>query len=645
MKHVTLGTAGHIDHGKTALVKYLTGTDTDRLLEEKNRGMTIELGFASLKLPAGDLVSIVDVPGHEKFVKTMVAGVTGIDLVMLVIAADEGIMPQTAEHIDILSVLKINAGVVVLTKADLVDEPMIQLRKEEIAETLKGTSLEGLDILPVSSLTGQGMEALLEKIDVLAAHLPEKSHQTLFRMPVDRVFSMPGHGTVVTGTVFGGRIRRGDVVALLPKGLTSKVRAIQVRNQVVEEAMAGDRCALNLAGIEKEDLERGSVVTEKGKVNPVTLVDVAVEISPGGEDLVHNQRVHVHTGTSAVVARIRVLGGDRIEPMSRGYAQLRLEEPIVALRGDRFILRTYSPVKTLGGGQILFHHTHHRKRFDLEGLASLKKADQTEEGRFLRDYMLDLKTLIDKDSLYLDTLVDPEKIEGLFHQMAAEKILYPLEKGKYASASWLEAAYQKILKSFELLYRNQIYRYQIPKEELKSRVFQDLSVKEYTEILRLLIEQERLEISGQQVKIKGNQRFEEIMARKEVQRVQDIFQEDAFLSMNSNRVAEAARLRTEAAEEIIRFLISVGAIVGLEDDLVIGIKKLYSIYQKVASMIEKEGAVTAAGLRDALGISRKEAITFLEFFDRKQVTLRNGNDRRPGPSFITYGEFLGKRGS
>lgn len=643
MKHVTLGTAGHIDHGKTALVKFLTGTDTDRLLEEKNRGMTIELGFASLKLPSGDLVSIVDVPGHEKFVKTMVAGVTGIDLVMLVIAADEGMMPQTKEHIDILSVLKINAGLVVLTKADLVDETMIQFRKEEITEALKGTSLEGLEILPVSSVTGQGMEALLEKMDLLAASLPEKSHQTLFRMPVDRVFSMMGHGTVVTGTVFGGKIRRGDVVALLPKGITSKVRTIQVRNQVVEEAMAGDRCALNLAGIEKEDLERGSVVTEKGKVNPVTLVDVTVEISAGGEDLVHNQRVHVHTGTSAVVARIRVLGGDRIEPMSQGYAQLRLEEPIVALRGDRFILRTYSPVKTLGGGQILLHRTHHRKRFEPEGLASLKKAAQAEEGRFLRDYILDMKTLIDKESLYLDTLVDPEKIEGLLHQMTVEKILYPLEKGKYASPSWLEGAHQKILKSFELLYRNQIYRYQIPKEELKSRVFQELSVKEYAEILKIFMEQGRLEVSGQRVRLKGSHRVEAILARKEVQRVRDIFQEESLFSLSSNRVAEIARLRTETAEEIVRFLKSVGAVVGLEEDLVVGIKRLHSIYQKVAEIIEEEGAVTAAGLRDALGISRKEAITFLEFFDSKQVTLRSGNDRRPGPSFISYGEFLAKR--
>lgn len=643
MKHITLGTAGHIDHGKTALVKSLTGTDTDRLLEEKNRGMTIELGFASLNLPSGDIVSIVDVPGHEKFVKTMVAGVTGIDLVLLVISADEGIMPQTKEHIDILSVLKIHTGVVVLTKADLVDETTIQSRREEITLALQGTSLEGMDILPVSSVTSQGLAALFEKIDFLAAHIPEKSHQTLFRMPVDRIFSMTGHGTVVTGTVFGGRIGRGDPVVILPKGLTSKVRSIQVRNQSVEEAVAGDRCALNLAGIEKEDLERGSVITLKDKVEPVTLVDVAVEISPGGEDLVHNQRVHVHTGTSAVVARVRMLGGDRIEPMERGYAQLRLEEPIVALRGDRFILRTYSPVKTLGGGKILFHHTHPRKRFDLEGLANLAKADQMEDGHFLRAFVLQRTTLIDKESLYLETLVDPEIIERLLHQLVQEKVLYPLEKGKYASISWLDAIYDKTLKTFQLLYRKQIYRYQLPKGELKSRVFQELSVKEYAEILGLLQEQEKLQISGQQVWIDGIERISEIMSRKEVQRVRKLFEDETLFSVSPSLVAERIGLKGEAAEEILRFLTSVGILINLEDNLVVGRKKIHSIYQQVAAMMEKDGTITAAGLRDALGISRKEAIAFLEFFDKKQVTLRDGNDRSPGPSLKIYGEFLGEK--
>lgn len=637
MKHITMGTAGHIDHGKTALVKRLTGIDTDRLAEEKERGMTIELGFAFLEFPSGNSVSIVDVPGHEKFVKTMVAGVTGIDFVVLAIAADEGIMPQTSEHIDILSVLKMESGIVALTKADLVNDEMIKERKEEITQALKGTSLEGVEILPVSSVTGDGIEELVNKIDELTTITSKRSSQALFRLPVDRVFTMTGHGTVVTGTVFGGAIRKGDMVDILPQRLSSKVRNIQVRNLNVDEAVAGDRCALNLTGIEKEELHRGTVIVEKGKAIPVILVDAVVQMVQGSEELVHNQRVHLHTGTSSVLARVRIIGEDRIKTSDRGYVQLRLEEPIVALRGDRFILRSYSPVRTIGGGKILFHKTKNRKRFDEDSIKLLRISDEGNEIALIEHVMDSYSTIVNSEVLHEDTMIDKAHIKQVLTDMVIEgKVHYIQDTDNYVAKKFYMQALVYIEKEFQEFFKKYPYRYVMSKEELKNRVFPLLSVKEFTGLIKIMEQEGKLQINGNSIGMESEKRISDILSLREVMQVKKAFHEEKYQIYTKNQLLDKLKLQESDLEEIIRFLSSIFLVEELEEGFFVSKEILFEVYQKIRNMIENQRNITAAGLRDALEISRKLAIIYLEYFDRQLVTKREGNDRTAGSKFLSY---------
>ena len=353
MRQYILGTAGHIDHGKT-LVKALTGIDTDRLKEEKERGITIELGFAHLTLPGGKVLGIVDVPGHEKFVKNMVAGATGIDLVALVIAADEGVMPQTREHLEICQLLKIRHGIVVLTKIDMVDEEWLELVREDVREYLSKTFLASAPIVEVSAITGQGIDNLVQVLDKVFQKLPEKEAGHIFRLPIDRVFTMRGFGTVITGTTVSGQIRIGDEVTFYPQGIESKVRGIQVYNREVNEVHAGLRTAINLQGVEKAAIERGNVLASKDSLKTTHMIEVHLELLPSAPRKFKNRaKVRFHSGTCEIISTLVLLDRDELSPGQTCYAQIRLEEPTAVLRNDHYVLRSYSPVQTIGGGEIL----------------------------------------------------------------------------------------------------------------------------------------------------------------------------------------------------------------------------------------------------------------------------------------------------
>lgn len=639
MKHITMGTAGHIDHGKTALVKRLTGTDTDRLAAEKDRGMTIDLGFAFLELPSGNSVSIVDVPGHEKFVKTMVAGVTGIDFVMLVVAADEGIKPQTSEHIDILSVLQMKTGIVALTKTDLVKDEIIEYRKEEIGNALKGTSLEGIEILPVSSVSGEGIDELIKKIDELTLAASMSSSQFLFRLPIDRVFTMTGHGTVVTGTISGGSIKKGDSVDLLPEGLSSKVRNIQVRNVDVEEAVSGDRCALNITGVEKEEIRRGTVVIEKGKASSVILVDAVVQMVHGSGKLLHNQRVHLHTGTSSVLARVRIIGSDSIKENEKGYVQLRVEQPIVALRGDKFILRTYSPVRTIGGGKILFHKTKNRKRFDEDSIRFLQISDEGDEKTLIQNIVDSYLIPVNVEKLYRETMIDKIHIEHILKDMIpCKRARYIKETDTYVGEKLYNMAFENIAKEFQKFYKKYPYRYLISKDELKNRVFPLLSIKDYTGLIKIMVEEGRVHLKGNMVGIEIENRIKEILSKKEVLHIKKIFLEEEYQIYTLNKLMDSIKFEKKYLDEILHFLILISAIEELEQGFFVSKEMLLKVYQRVKSMMENKGSITVAQLRDALGISRKLAIIYLEYFDRQSVTKREGNDRTAGSKFLSFAD-------
>jgi selenocysteine-specific elongation factor len=373
MKQIILGTAGHIDHGKTSLIKALTGIDTDRLKEEKRRGITIELGFAHLELPSGQVLGIVDVPGHEKFVKNMVAGATGIDLVALIIAADEGVMPQTTEHLEICQLLNIQHGLVVLTKIDMVEPEWLELVREDVTDFLSDTFLAPAPLIEVSSLTGEGLKEMVQVIDTLVQEIPERDAGNFFRLPIDRVFTMKGFGTVVTGTSISGRIQTGDEVTIYPQGISSRIRGIQVHNREADQVRAGLRTAINLQGVEKAQIQRGHVLAAKDSLRSTYMLDVLLELIPSAPRKLKNRaRVRFHTGTSEIISTVILLDRDELEQGENCFAQIRLDQPTALLQHDRYILRSYSPVRAMGGGEILNALPLKKKRFSEAALSELK---------------------------------------------------------------------------------------------------------------------------------------------------------------------------------------------------------------------------------------------------------------------------------
>ncbi|MEW6399117.1 MAG: selenocysteine-specific translation elongation factor, partial [Bacillota bacterium] len=366
--------AGHVDHGKTALIRALTGVDTDRLPEERARGISIELGFAPLRLPSGRRAGVVDVPGHERFVHHMVAGAAGMDLVILVVAADEGVMPQTREHVEILSLLGVRHGLVALTKVDLVDPEWLQMAEEDVRNYLAGTFLADSPVVPVSSVTGQGLDTLLGELDRLLGRVPGRDSRGPVRLPVDRVFTVPGFGTVVTGTLVSGTVRIGDGVEVLPGGREARVRQVQVHGERVEEATAGQRVALNLAGLEHRQVERGHVVCAPGVFSSTARLAARLELLNGASSLRSGTRVHFHLGTAEAPARVVLLDREELAPGTSCLARFRLEEEMAAARGDRFVIRFWSPPRTVGGGTVLAPHSRHR-RYVASHLESLRELE------------------------------------------------------------------------------------------------------------------------------------------------------------------------------------------------------------------------------------------------------------------------------
>ena len=635
MKHVVMGTAGHIDHGKTTLVKRLTGVDTDRLEEEKRRGMTIELGFAPLTLPSGNVVSIIDVPGHEKFVKTMVAGATGIDFVMLVIAADEGVMPQTEEHLEILSILGVRAGVVAIAKAELVDGDWLSAVREDIAKTLKGTTLEGIGMIPVSALTGQGIDELLEVLEKLTSEAAGHDPQKLFRLPVDRVFTMPGYGTVVTGTIRGGSVRRGEAIEVLPRGTQGKVRGIQVHGLNADTAAAGDRCALNIAGVEKNEIERGDVVTMPGTVRPVSLVDAVVTTVRNRGGITHNQRVHFHTGTSEVLARIRVLDRDMIDENSRGYAQIRFESPVAAVRGDRFIIRSYSPMVTLGGGEIIFHKTSNRKRFAPETSAILQTGESGSAAEVVRYILKKNAGPMSIDDIWNELYGDREILRQAINDGIASEEIYLLKAtDKYIDADVKRAYIEKIRQEFKRLYDKYPFRFQLDREQIKNRVFPDMDMKDYGALLSMLSMEGLFDARESRVQEADNLRFGQILAGSETRKVEQAMERDGFALKNPEMLSEELGINTWKILEIERFLVAAGRLADLGGNMMIHNEHFTAAVFELRSLMEERGRVTTGEVRDRLGIGRKAAIAFLEHLDSIGITVREDNDRKPGVHYL-----------
>ncbi|MCB2185842.1 MAG: selenocysteine-specific translation elongation factor [Deltaproteobacteria bacterium] len=629
MKQIVLGTAGHIDHGKTTLVKALTGIDTDRLKEEKARGITIELGFAHLTLPSGQKVGIVDVPGHEKFVKNMVAGAAGIDLVALVIAADEGVMPQTREHLDICTLLGVQTGLVVLTKVDMVDEEWLELVTEDVAEYLEGTFLENSPIVPVSAVKRQGIPELLAELDRIIADLSEQPATGPFRLPVDRVFTMKGFGTVITGTAVTGQVELGQEVMIYPRGLAAKVRGLQVHNEEVTVARRGQRTAVNLQGVDKELIDRGEVVAEPGSLVASLWLDLDLAtLADMARPLKHRAPVRLHTGTKEVLGRVMLLDRDLLRPGEAALCQVRLEEPVAVMGGDRFVVRSYSPVHTIAGGRVLHPHPGRHKRNRPEimaALASLQTGGPREKVA-VHARLAGAKGLTQTDLIRL-TALSRKELDTLTGDMLSKQELVRFDKegGRLIAAPVQEELLAGVLALVEEHHQKNPLKSGIGREELKNRLGGELEPKLFAHLLRKLeaegkiaLEKDLIRLTGHSVQLAGD---EEALRQRLVQ----AYQEGGFTPPYFKDVT--AKDDKKKARSVLGVLINEGVLVKVKEDLYFATEPLEEIKSRLVRHAEAHGKINAQEFKDLTGLSRKYLIPLLEYFDSIQLTMRVGDDR------------------
>ena len=629
MKQIILGTAGHIDHGKTSLIKALTGIDTDRLKEEKERGITIELGFAHLELPGGKLIGIVDVPGHEKFVKNMVAGATGIDLVALVIAADEGVMPQTREHLEICELLGIRHGLVVLTKIDMVEEEWLELVREDVSEYLSNTFLAGAPIVEVSSVTGQGLEELKQALDKLVQDIPEKEVGHLFRLPIDRVFIIKGFGTVVTGTTVSGRIRVGDEVTIYPEEIPSKIRGIQVHNRDMEEVRAGLRTAINLQGVEKSSIKRGDVVATADSLRPTFMVDVFLNLLASAPKKLKNRaKARFHTGTSEILGTVVLLDRDELAPGQSCFAQIRLDSPTAVLRGDRFVLRSYSPVRTIGGGTVLHPLPRKKKRFSDELLNELKVLHEGTVEQAVEEFVkMERFHGVERSTLQFLSNLSKKKLNEALAPLQAKKQLIEVDKerGTLIHSEYMDKVRKEILGRISQYHEQYPLRVGLPKEELRSQITTVKDPKLFNFILNQLTkegiiaqEKELIRLKEHKITLAENQK----KARKELEKIylESGLQPPYFKDVKGN-------FPGNTAEEVLQVMVKDGILVKVKEDLYFHRDAIEDLQRRLVDFLKDNGEITTPQFKDMTGASRKYTIPLIEYFDKSQVTVRVGDNR------------------
>lgn len=629
MKSVIVGTAGHIDHGKTALVKALTGIDADRLQEEKRRGITIDLGFAHLELPApgGETLRLgfIDVPGHERFVRNMLAGVGGIDLVVLVIAADESIKPQTREHFEICRLLAIPGGLTVLTKSDLVDRDTLDVVRLEVEEFLRGSFLEGAPIVPVSSRTGEGIEELKRQLAGVAAGAAAKDPTSLFRLPIDRVFTLKGFGTVVTGTLIAGRVRKEEEVEIFPLGRQARVRGLQVHGTAADQAIAGQRTAVNLAGFSPEELARGMVLAAPGRLRSTDRLDVSLSLLGSARPLKDRARVHLHAYAFESVAEVVLYGARQIAPGQSGFAQLRLQEPTLLLPGDRFVIRQFSPVVTIGGGEVL-DVLPLRGRVAPQAVASFLAdlqggvAETVLQRRVARraNQGLPLNDAVAETGWRREDLEKAAARSVSQQQLVrvGDLLLHP---------SAIDAMKTAVASAVADFHRRNPLVAGMSKEELRESL--GFPEEGFAAVLDMLVREKKLELSGEQVRAPGRgvvMKDEEAEAKQIIERA---FSSAGLKVPALKDVLAGLPVDRARAQKIVTLLLRDKVLVKLADDLVFHRTALDELRRAVVAYKSKAPRIDVAAFKDLTGISRKYAIPLLEWLDRERVTRRLGDAR------------------
>ena len=619
MKNVILGTAGHIDHGKTTLIKALTGRETDNLKEEKQRGISINLGFTYFDLPSKKRVGIVDVPGHEKFIKNMLAGACGIDIVLLVIAADEGVMPQTIEHLDILNYLDVKKGIIVLTKCDLVDEEFIELVKDDIREKTKGLFIEGASIVEVDSVSRRGLDKLVQKIDEISEDIEEKKTDAPSRMSIDRVFSLKGFGTIVTGTLIEGKISVDDEMTIYPSEKKVKVRNLQVHGCDVKTAYAGQRTAINLSNIKVSEIQRGDVIAQTGSVEESMMIDVNISlVEHCKKSLKHWDRIRIFHGTKQILCRIVPLNEDEIQYGESGYAQLRLEEKIVAKKGDRFIIRSYSPMDTIGGGVIIDTAPKKHKIYDESVIEALKIKEKGELKDILEEYLkLNLSNYITLKELVSYTGEKEEYVKEGLNALIDENKVFCVNK-YYLHISHYQKLKEKVIEILTKYHKQYRLRNGILKEELRSKVDNSLKVKDMDVILNKMAEEKDIKVQDNLV---SNYDFEVKFNQKQLSIKKEIEDKSRKNGLNSLMTKDDICNKNKFYEEVLEAL--TGETIQKLDDAYYIDKKVYENVKKdLLEYLNKNKEITVAQFRDITKSNRKISIVMLEHFDRNRITKR-----------------------
>jgi len=620
MRHVIAGTAGHIDHGKTALVKALTGTDTDRLAEEKRRGISIDLGFAHLDLGPDLRIGFVDVPGHERFVKNMLAGVGGIDLVLLVIAADESVKPQTREHFDICRLLEIPRGIVVLTKADLVDTEVLGLARLEVEEFLAGSFLAGAPMVAASATTGQGLDELRARLHEVASQALAKDASRYLRLPIDRAFSMHGFGTVITGTLVSGSVARDQEVELYPGGRRLRVRGVQVHGEPVEQAQAGQRTALNLTGVEPADVARGMVLAEAGRFQTVTELDCRLDLLPSAKPLKNRAPVHFHAGTAEIEAEVRLLEGQpALRPGERGWARLRLRDPALLLPGDRFIVRMFSPVVTIGGGVVvdIGARRYRRGQDPAARLKTLAEGAPPERiGLLVHEsrYGLSLAELVARTGLTereIEVAAPQDR-----HMVLRQPQVWRLDR------EWAQAALARFRETLRVFHQQNPLVPGMPKEALRARELPGAPAFLLDALIAgsagIVAEGENLRLETHQLVLKQDE-------EQALESIERAFRRAGLAVPPLAEVLVKSGVEPARARSLLQLLLRRGRLAKLADELVFHADALQELRRRVAAL--KGRRLSVPEFKELAGVSRKYAIPLLEYLDRERLTRREGDLR------------------
>ena len=631
MKNIIVGTAGHIDHGKTTLIKALTGRNTDRWEEEQRRGITIDLGFTYFDLKNGDRVGIIDVPGHEKFINNMVAGVVGMDLVLLVVAADEGIMPQTREHMDILGLLGIKKSILVINKCDLVDEEWLELVEEEIQEELEGTFLEGAPVVKVSAATGQGLDELTDTIQQLMSdEVVAKDTQTIPRLPIDRAFTLSGFGTIITGTLISGTITREDVLEMYPIGKECKIRNIQVHGQNQDKCYAGQRVAINLSNVKKKEIRRGCVLAPKNSMKNTDLLDVKLKVLEDSMRILTNhERLHLYTGTSEILCRAVLLDKEQIGPGEEGLVQLRLEEEIAVKRGDRFVVRFYSPMETIGGGIVLEPNPVRKKRFDAQAIEELKKKESGSLGDVMElqikehgDTMITLAELAKVMAHSVDEL--KEYLEEL--EESGTIFVFPMKKDTYLWHRDSEfAVRQKIEEALQKYHSEHPYRYGMKKAEIHNTFLKKIKPNIFDAYIERMTEENVYGRREEYLSLPGYEVPKDAMYLQTEKLIEDTFEKAGYDFVRFSEI-DFGKIPRQTAEDVVLMMIDEGKVLRINEEMFTMKHLMDEAKGKIQNHLKEENLITIAQVRDMFSTSRKSAKPILEYMDSIKVTKKTGGE-------------------